>query len=257
MAISKSLRFEIFKRDGFTCQYCGRQTPVVTLEVDHIIPRAEQGTDDPNNLVTACFDCNRGKGAVPLSIQKIKGDRRDELERLKERREQIAAYEEFKRQEREREDDEVAFLANHWCYSVCDGQSSLTEAGLETLRRFLKSLTMDDLTEAMDIAERKQIAGSEGRFKYFCGVCHNMIRDKTGDTSRRDYQEIERYYLNKGKTTYFREDRLRDLVKRYSKEQLKEAIDYGFRNMAAFDVGSYWKAFIYALEELTGDQIDY
>jgi 5-methylcytosine-specific restriction endonuclease McrA len=38
MAISKKLRFEVFKRDNFTCQYCGRETPEVILEADHVIP---------------------------------------------------------------------------------------------------------------------------------------------------------------------------------------------------------------------------
>ena len=36
--ISKALRFEVFKRDSFTCQYCGRSAPEVVLEVDHIVP---------------------------------------------------------------------------------------------------------------------------------------------------------------------------------------------------------------------------
>ena len=37
-AISVKLRFEVFKRDNFTCQYCGRKSPDVILHVDHIDP---------------------------------------------------------------------------------------------------------------------------------------------------------------------------------------------------------------------------
>lgn len=33
-----SLRFEVFKRDNFTCRYCGQAPPTAILEVDHIIP---------------------------------------------------------------------------------------------------------------------------------------------------------------------------------------------------------------------------
>lgn len=66
MAISKRLRFEVFKRDNFTCVYCGRQAPEVVLEADHRQPRSQGGKDVIANLVTACFDCNRGKGPVPL-----------------------------------------------------------------------------------------------------------------------------------------------------------------------------------------------
>jgi 5-methylcytosine-specific restriction endonuclease McrA len=58
-----ALRFYIFKRDGYRCQICGRnaQEHGVVLEVDHRIPRAKGGSDDPANLWTLCFDCNRGK----------------------------------------------------------------------------------------------------------------------------------------------------------------------------------------------------
>lgn len=61
MSLSKSKRFEIFKRDGFTCRYCGQRPPDVTLEVDHIHPSSKGGSDDELNLLTSCFDCNRGK----------------------------------------------------------------------------------------------------------------------------------------------------------------------------------------------------
>ncbi len=62
-AIPKSVRFEVFKRDNFTCQYCGRKAPDVVLEVDHINPVANGGENDILNLVTSCRDCNSGKGA--------------------------------------------------------------------------------------------------------------------------------------------------------------------------------------------------
>jgi hypothetical protein len=67
MAIGKSLRFEIFARDGFVCQYCGKRPPDTVLEVDHIHPVSKGGDDDPINLITSCFDCNRGKRAKVIS----------------------------------------------------------------------------------------------------------------------------------------------------------------------------------------------
>jgi 5-methylcytosine-specific restriction endonuclease McrA len=96
MAIGSKKRFAIFRRDNFTCRYCGRKgvapervlddaqardgDPAVTrlmislgllpeeppreivLEIDHRVPKAAGGTDDESNLVTSCRDCNRGKG---------------------------------------------------------------------------------------------------------------------------------------------------------------------------------------------------
>lgn len=67
MSISNSLRFKIFTRDGFTCMYCGAQPPSVALEVDHVVAISRGGSDDPNNLLTACVDCNRAKSALNIS----------------------------------------------------------------------------------------------------------------------------------------------------------------------------------------------
>ena len=63
MAVSKRLRFEIFRRDNHTCRYCGATTPDATLTVDHVLPVALGGKDEASNLVTACRDCNAGKSS--------------------------------------------------------------------------------------------------------------------------------------------------------------------------------------------------
>jgi 5-methylcytosine-specific restriction endonuclease McrA len=67
------LRFELFKRDNFQCQYCGR-TPKIDkckLVIEHIIPRAKGGTNDINNLTTSCFECNAGKIDVLLEERQL------------------------------------------------------------------------------------------------------------------------------------------------------------------------------------------
>jgi 5-methylcytosine-specific restriction endonuclease McrA len=51
---------EIFRRDNYTCQYCGRQTTHLTI--DHVIPRHRGGGHRWDNLVAACPPCNRRKG---------------------------------------------------------------------------------------------------------------------------------------------------------------------------------------------------
>lgn len=62
----KRLRFEVFKRDYFTCRYCGAQPPSVVLVLDHALPVAAGGTTTIDNLVTACEPCNQGKADRPL-----------------------------------------------------------------------------------------------------------------------------------------------------------------------------------------------
>lgn len=61
MAVSKRLRYEILRRDNHACRYCGAAAPSVKLNVDHVIPTSLGGSDKPDNLVTACADCNGGK----------------------------------------------------------------------------------------------------------------------------------------------------------------------------------------------------
>lgn len=59
--ITNELRFSIFKRDNFTCQYCGKKAPDIEIQIDHIIPVSSGGDNRPNNLITACYKCNLGK----------------------------------------------------------------------------------------------------------------------------------------------------------------------------------------------------
>ncbi len=55
-------RKNIFLRDGYTCQYCGRTLPAKELTLDHVIPRSRGGTTSWENLVTCCIECNNKKG---------------------------------------------------------------------------------------------------------------------------------------------------------------------------------------------------
>ena len=60
-----SMREKVFCFDNYTCQYCGNSNCV--LECDHIIPKSRGGTDLFENLITACFSCNRSKSDRYLS----------------------------------------------------------------------------------------------------------------------------------------------------------------------------------------------
>lgn len=67
MALSKRTRFEVLRRDGFRCTYCGAAPTEKELHVDHVVPVALGGGDLPNNLTTACADCNLGKASTSPS----------------------------------------------------------------------------------------------------------------------------------------------------------------------------------------------
>lgn len=69
------MRVLVMDRDGFTCQYCGRNPRKdieVLLHVDHKIPKKHGGSDDMSNLITACQECNLGKSDVLLNLWKLK-----------------------------------------------------------------------------------------------------------------------------------------------------------------------------------------
>jgi len=60
----KLTRLEVFKRDRYTCQYCGKVTRNLTL--DHVLPRYRDGQHTWDNVVSACVSCNRRKaGRTP------------------------------------------------------------------------------------------------------------------------------------------------------------------------------------------------
>jgi|GEM_PF-4272933 len=54
-------RWNLLYRDDFTCQYCGDRPGTNNLQLDHIIPRAFGGSNEPENLTTSCQKCNSMK----------------------------------------------------------------------------------------------------------------------------------------------------------------------------------------------------
>lgn len=62
---SEGRRQRIFRRDDYTCVYCGQRCDADDLTVDHVEPRVKGGDNSPGNLVTACRTCNTEKGGAP------------------------------------------------------------------------------------------------------------------------------------------------------------------------------------------------
>jgi 5-methylcytosine-specific restriction endonuclease McrA len=58
----KFSRANIYARDNYSCQYCGRRFPTEDLTFDHVVPVARGGVKKWDNIVTACFRCNHKKG---------------------------------------------------------------------------------------------------------------------------------------------------------------------------------------------------
>ena len=109
-SIPNSVRFEVFKRDSFTCQYCGRSSPSVILEVEHIKPVSKGGTNEFLNLVTSCFECNRGKGKKELSDKTRIAKQANEIKLLEEKRWQFQLYKKYIKELSSVRDQELELL---------------------------------------------------------------------------------------------------------------------------------------------------
>ena len=171
-AISKRVRFEIFKRDKFTCQYCGAHPPDVILEIDHIEAVANGGTNDIDNLVTSCEPCNRGKSAVPLDC--IPQSLKDKAAAIAEAEEQLSGYHQVIEARRERQIEQMWRVAE-----ILDGGCSergFCTRDLRQIGRFIETLGLYDVIGAAEIACDRQLYSVRTRWKYFCGVCWTKIR---------------------------------------------------------------------------------
>lgn len=177
--LSPKLRFDVFERDSFTCQYCGRRPPEVVLEIDHVIALANGGTDDKENLLTACVPCNRGKGTSEISSNRP--ELQERVAEAEAREAQVAALERFLRKRRSREAKLVKNLALAWDGLFEDAGSpdwTLSEAGIRSLEMFVKRLPEEELFDAIEVIRRAIDRGMthDRLFKYFCGVCWKKIR---------------------------------------------------------------------------------
>ncbi|CAG4889454.1 HNH endonuclease [Paraburkholderia gardini] len=172
--MSKTTRFEVFKRDGFTCQYCGAHPPEVKLEVDHIVALAEGGAEEFDNYITACFPCNRGKGA--RSLDAIPQSLADKAVEIAEREEQLRGYHAVIQAKRSRIEAEIERVNE--VYERFVPGYELSESSRISVRNFIEKLDVFEVIEAMEIAGNRWIHSNSKVFRYFCGICWNRIREQ-------------------------------------------------------------------------------
>lgn len=65
-------RRNLFRRDHYQCQYCGKKPKTTDLTIDHILPRSKGGTSTWENCVLACIRCNTRKGSKTLDEANLK-----------------------------------------------------------------------------------------------------------------------------------------------------------------------------------------
>lgn len=150
-AIGARLRFEVFKRDSFTCQYCGRKAPDVILQCDHVTPVTEGGETDILNLITSCRECNGGKGGIPLSDHMALDKQRETLEELQQRREQLDMMIRWRDELRAMSEDVLDAIVDRIAGKT-DGYFGPNESGMANLRRWWQRFTVAEILAAVDVA---------------------------------------------------------------------------------------------------------
>jgi HNH endonuclease len=172
MGVSVRTRFEVFKRDNFTCRYCGRTSPEVVLEVDHIVPVCEGGTSDVINLATACWECNHGKSGVPLSQTLTGEDPHDRAIMILERERQLREYNAVLAESRERREEDAWELIRYWKHDPkCD---SFNRWDFSWLMKTLEWVPTETIRKYMDAS---MVAGVFNNLRYVKG-CVRTLREQ-------------------------------------------------------------------------------
>jgi hypothetical protein len=175
VAVSKRLRYEVFRRDDYTCRYCGRSAPEVVLAVDHVVPTALGGADSAENLVTACRDCNAGKSSSSPDAQMV-ADVADDALRWA-RAMQIAAHDMLAQQEVR--DRARAQFRDHWNEWTFGGRPiDLPPDWPASVDRFVAAgLPMPALFDSIDVAMRASQVRIENVYRYMCGVAWAKVNE--------------------------------------------------------------------------------
>lgn len=206
--LSNTIRFEVFKRDSFTCQYCGRMAPDVVLEVDHIHPVSKGGDNDILNLITSCMECNRGKGARKLTDKDEIKKQQQQLKELNEKRIQLEMLVEWKA-ELLNFDVEQYEKIKALIEDIVGWKVKVSEDSKNHIIKQINKYGFETIYEATKIAFTNYYDESKNNlveaFRYISRIAWNIDRDK------KDPMNFKRNYLKKTikkRFSYFNQERL-------------------------------------------------
>lgn len=219
--ISKKTRFEVFKRDNFTCQYCGRMAPDVILEVDHINPIAKGGNNNILNLITSCFECNRGKGKRKLTENEEIKKQQEMLKEINIKREQLEMLLKWK-QELENFDNKMIDKIES-LLSIT--KNSFSEYGRQHCLKLIKKYGFDEVYESTKISLRQYYIEDDEEsivktFNYIGRIC--FVRQRQKDNPKL-YKINYLCKIARNRLAYFNEIKM----KKYLNNNLEET-DYEY-----------------------------
>ena len=174
MAISKRTRFEVLRRDDYTCRYCRSSDNPLTI--DHVVPVALGGSDAPDNLVAACRDCNAGKASTSPDDVTVAQVTEDAIRWAKA----MSLASKRAGRARVKLDKQVDEFRAEWdLWQMGNKPFPLPADWREAIRRQLEAgLTVADLIYATEIACSAKWVDYGSEFRYFMGVCKGMLADR-------------------------------------------------------------------------------
>lgn len=225
-SLPNGVRFEVFKRDKFRCQYCGKPSPEAVLQVDHIHPVAEGGTDEIANLVTSCFECNSGKSDKLLSDDTAVAKQRAELERQQERLEQIEMIAQW-RQSLAGVEERAIEVAVQELRRWTNGSVSLSELGATEMRKHIRKHGLEPVCEGIAACAERHGSDVEAILDGL-GAALNFMASVSKDPQEREIYYIRGWVANRhGKAKDWRllEDVRRWIANGWTVDVIKEWIE--------------------------------
>lgn len=193
MAVSKRLRYEILRRDNHTCRYCGGVAPDVTLTVDHVVPTALGGSDDPSNLVAACKDCNAGKTSNHPDAPLV-ADVADRAVQWGAALERWAHLRGLRREERDQYVEMFDYDWRVWKWGPEENRQEIPRPAdwKPTIWQFFElGLPYEELEDAITIACGNERVRVDETWRYFCGVIWKKVTKMQDEARALLEQEVD------------------------------------------------------------------
>jgi HNH endonuclease len=205
LAISKRLRYEVLKRDGHRCHYCGATAAEAKLVVDAVVPEVLGGSHkDPANLLTACDPCNNGKTSSNPDAPLVAAVAEDAA---RWSRAMTAAAGEMIARASEGVDAHTHFEKAWARYGTGTERTPLPKdpGWRQTVDNLLGAgLPMTVLEECIEIAMAQRRVAAENVFRYMCGVAwrkvgelreraSELVQDRPSDTGGPEDGAIEEW----------------------------------------------------------------
>jgi HNH endonuclease len=177
---SKRLRYEVFRRDNYTCRYCGAKPPEVKLVPDHVVPKALGGSEtDPANFVAACEACNSGKTSTSPDAPLVADVAEDALKWATAiKRAQAAMVADIEARAADRAQFQEWW--DGWGYGTdADRKLIPKDPGWQvTVDQFITAgLSLPVLRDCIELAMTRRKVQDENKFKYMCGIAWSKVTE--------------------------------------------------------------------------------